>query len=84
MMVKIGDKGLADLFMNPLGLNIEELSLDLTSCKLGNEAFQNFSTFVSNIDPEKLKKVDIIVRGNRLEANSTMDIAKSLKRFVFL
>ena len=55
-MVKIGDKGLADLFMNPLGLNIEELSLDLTSCKLGNEAFQNFSTFVSNIDPEKLRK----------------------------
>ena len=35
MMLRIGDKGLSDMFMQPLGSDLEELSLDLTTNKLG-------------------------------------------------
>lgn len=49
MMVKLGDNGLSNLFLNPIGRHIEDFSLDLTNCKLGLEAFQNFTSYISRL-----------------------------------
>ena len=66
MMLKIGDKGINDLFMHPLNSQLQELSIDFTANKLGPDAFQNFSNFVSQIQVENLKSVELFVRSNRI------------------
>jgi hypothetical protein len=51
MLLKMGDKGVNDLFMYPLSSELQELSIDFTANKLGPDAFQNFSVFTSKLKP---------------------------------
>ena len=84
MMLRIGDEGISKMFSNPLGSNLEELSLDLTNNKLQETAFDHFPHFISSLQRDKLTKLELILHGNKIKQNCTWDIARSLKQFTDL
>ena len=55
------------MFSQPLNFCLEELSLDLTNNNLQQAAFVNFSYFVSKIEREKLRRVELILNGNKIK-----------------
>lgn len=55
--------------------------MDLTTNKLGLEAFSNFSYYLSKVPANRLFRVELLVHGNRIESNGTWDISRALKKF---
>jgi hypothetical protein len=81
LFVKLGDRGVNELFLHPLKSRLEELEIDLTFNKLGLQSLGNLTHFLKFVDSNTLKKVNLKLGSNKLEEKGSQHLSQALKRF---